>query len=229
MKKMTMLALSIFYINCFIFAVSRMITTIFFCFIPKYNKIPWSILFLSYVFHLFGLELVLFIRLKAVFDTTSECISTKYAYFTYIGWILRISTGLGILVMNIMQMGSAPSVLGMITLVMLYTLFATQFLAWTFVYKLNKIRKGSSESADVHSDIKLIDTMRKYAVLSVVSVMSTTLYAIMTIIAAPVGEMYRYEVDVSLALFVCFDVFLHTVCMVLSARVVIKDAVERNI
>lgn len=225
MKRATRLALFIFYGCCIIFAVSRIATTITFCFAFEYNDIPWSILFLSYVIHLLSLEFVLFMRLRVVFDTTSESISKKYCYFTYFGWIIRLLMGLAALAMSIMQMGSGPSILGMITLAMLYTLFATQFLAWTFVWKLNKIRKCTTGSANIETDMKLLDTMRKYAVLSVVSVMSTTLYAIMTVIAAPVGQVHAYKIDAVLSVLVCFDVFLHTTCMVLS--IVANDGIYR--
>merc|ERR1712087_810015 len=103
--------------------------------------------------------------------------------------MLQLAMSIIIFVLRMKGLTSHPVVLGMTFLVMLFTLFAIQFLAWSFVYKLDKTRKGCAATKDRETDTKLMDVMKKHAVLSVVAVMSTTFYAIMVVVAVPLGEL----------------------------------------
>ena len=87
-------------------------------------------------------------------------------------------------------------------------LFTVQFMAWSFVCKLNRIGK----------------TMQKYAVLNIVSISFTTIYAVFAVICVFVhiemdhSELVYLEQTV-LAVVVVMDVFIDTICMTLSLSV----------
>eukprot|EP01084_Bolivina_argentea_P086252 155893_1 len=219
-SKLSIFGFCLFYGSSFTFAISRIITTICFCFNTQCYIIPWSILFLSYMIHLFGLEFILYSRLKLIFHNTEESISHTCSILVYISWTLRIGIVSGVLIIEIVfKMLSLSIILGTIGLCVFFTLIISQILAWLFVIKLRRINKQCQSSADISSNIELLNIIRRYAILSVIAVMFTSFYAVVVIISAPISNISshsNYVTSASQALMMSFDVALDTLCMVLS-------------
>eukprot|EP00483_Globobulimina_turgida_P007136 UN07150 len=106
-------------------------------------------------------------------------------------------------------------VIGIQAMMILIFLITAQFLAWMFVYKLFKIKAAVVNDQVSNND--LLKTMQKYSVLSVVSVMLTTLYAVAAAIGSSMG--FRHSIAVVLAVILCLDVFIDSMCMTLSLKV----------
>merc|ERR1712151_212208 len=96
-------------------------------------------------------------------------------------------------------------------------LFTVQFMAWSFVFKLGKIGKSAQCTSNA-------DTIRKYAVLNIVSISFTTIYAVFGVICVSYrSSMNEFELvyleQTVLAVVVVIDVFLDSICMTLSLNV----------
>ena len=70
MSTLLLLAMWVFYCSAILFAVSRVSTTLCFCFAHDFLAIPWNLVNLSYGIHLIALLLILFARLRSVFGET---------------------------------------------------------------------------------------------------------------------------------------------------------------
>eukprot|EP01084_Bolivina_argentea_P055514 101757_1 len=74
----------IFYVTSIIFAIARILTSLFGCVAHDYRAIPFTLLNITYAFHWFALILILFGRLKKVFNRTIHELKTKTLYSFWI-------------------------------------------------------------------------------------------------------------------------------------------------
>ncbi len=207
----------IFYLSALTFSLCRIPTTLCFCFALNYYTPIWFILSLSYVVHLFGLLLILFSRLKFVFINTQYSLNRKTIYTLWLIFIfLPFATalanalgGFGVI--------SYSMVIGIQSLMILIFLVTAQFLAWSFVYKLFQIKKKNVDGGQKEMNDTFLKTIKKYSVLSVVSVMFTTLYAVVAAVGFSISV--KYYISAFLAATLCVDVFIDTMCMTLSLKV----------
>merc|ERR1712113_114019 len=65
---------------------------------------------------------------------------------------------------------------------------------------------------------QLIKTVKKYSILSVTSVMFSTLYSF-AMIAISMTGIWTYFLSEGLAFVLCLDVFIDTICMILSLHI----------
>merc|ERR1711933_507088 len=100
----------------------------------------------------------------------------------------------------------------MMGLIIFITIIISQYLAFTFVYNLQNIRRNIEEL----TNDKLLKTVKKYSVLSVISVMFSTLYALMMIIISLLGITFNHTIANITGCIICLDVFIDTLCMILS-------------
>merc|ERR1712154_524236 len=85
-----------------------------------------------------------------------------------------------------------------------------------FVYNLHRLRKDAVDSKEKGE--KLIKTVKKYSVLSVISVMFSTLFAFVMIFVSMTG-IWTYFLSEGMAFVLCLDVFIDTICMILSLHI----------
>eukprot|EP01084_Bolivina_argentea_P269493 458045_1 len=200
----------IFYISALVFALARIYDTIFFCWIMDYQPLSFATLGATYSIHWFALLFILYSRLQLVFDETEYKLKkcTVYIIWFLFTFIIVVSAALNVM----MAMGQPVTLL--IGLMLVIVLTTAQILSFTFVSKLQTLRQKTKE-LNRKTDLKLFETVRKYAVLSVISVMFSTFYAFVMIIAALIG-IWTYWVSEILALVLVLDVFVDSLCMALS-------------
>ena len=90
-----------------------------------------------------------------------------------------------------------------------------QFLAFTFVYNLKQIRKDAKDANNATSE-SLLRTVKKYSKLSVISVMFSTVYALVMIVLGSLNIVWNRWTFEILAIILCLDVFIDSLCMMLS-------------
>ena len=216
------LSLLTFYLSSITFGISRISTTIFYCFLYDYYWTSWSIIFISYCVHVIALEMVFLSRLKFVFKDTQYSVTNICTMCTCSNWIFCVIGGSFILLNAHFRFPGVTQgiTLGIVGVFIIITLLTTQILAWMFVIKLTKLNKEttrhSMDDTIQTNDHRLLRTIRKYAVLSVFSVMFTTFYAIINIIFTNLSGKYDYELFAISAVILCLDVFMDTLCMTLS-------------
>ena len=205
------ISLWIFCISAIVFILCRISLVVTFCFAnAEYRMLSFSFTYLSYVIHLFGLLLLLYSRLRDVFDGTVYKISniTRYSFIFIVVILLLFSV---LVLLDVFDYSIGLLLLGLCTLL---TLFTAQFLTWSFVYKLFKIR-SSTDNETIYDD-KFLIFLRKYSVLSLICVMFTTLYSIIATVSGIIG--YGYEWSIMLSLILVGDVFIDSLCMLLSFK-----------
>lgn len=87
------LSLLIFYLSSITFGISRIATTVFYCFLYEYYWTSWTIIFISYCIHVIALEMVFLSRLKFVFKETQYSVSKVCASCTCTNWIFCVVGG----------------------------------------------------------------------------------------------------------------------------------------
>merc|ERR1712032_1252143 len=172
-----------FYCSAMVFAVSRISTTLCFCFAHAFVYIPWNLINLSYGVHLIALLLILFARLRSVFGETVYRLHSRSMHGLTVTILLVFAAGLVLVFLIATGDDDVDLFWALSGVLIIVVLILAQVLAWLFVYKLLQIRKNSASS----SDMKLRETVRKYSVLSVISVTFTTLAALIVIVTSTTG------------------------------------------
>eukprot|EP01083_Nonionella_stella_P164313 543375_1 len=207
----------LFYSSAILFALSRITSTVFLCWLIDYHYIPYGLIGVFYTLHWGAILIILLARLKLVFDRTAYKLGTKTTYFF---WVIFVFIFLvGVVINGYMVLGvSHPVVTLMIGLLLFIVLMVANFLAFTFVYNLQQLR---SDTADLTYKRRrdLFKTVRKYAVLSVISVLFSTFYAVTLLMVVVTGIEWNYWLVVSLAAIMALDVWTDTICMTLSLNV----------
>eukprot|EP01084_Bolivina_argentea_P190803 327777_1 len=200
----------VFYFASIVFATSRILNSIFVLYGMYARFITYLLMVVSYSIHFFALLLILYSRLKSVFDESVQRLNkTTVYYLRFLLTFLIFQLPLAVVFMLFLPV----STLILYTALMLFLVLATaQCLSWMFVYKLYKINK---EIDMVES--KLLPTMKKYAILSMISVMFTTIYGIVSIIVSAIGDNSYLSLAI-LGFILCIDVFVDTICMALSLK-----------
>lgn len=216
--KLLLISQWVFYLSSLLFAISRILTTIFNCWSFKYQPITYNGLSITYIIHWFSFLLISYGRLRSVFQDTVYEINKKTIYclsFMFI-FMFCFSIFVGILVSLGMEIGF---VFGGLVLIMV--LITAQYLTWSFVHKLRKLRNvSSSDINNIDKTNQLSNTVKKYSVLSVISVTFSTLYVIILIILAVSGINFNVHWIIEvLALILCLDVFIDSLCMSLTLKV----------
>ena len=208
-----LLAIWVFYCSAILFAVSRVSTTLCYCFAPYLLDIPWNLVNFSYSIHLITLLFILFERLRSVFGWTA-CLRSLSATI-----ILIFAAGSSMLILVAVE-GGVDFYWMLIGLLVFAVLVIAQVLAWLLVYKLLQMRKNTIQSSQ-SSDEKVQQLVRKYAVLSVISVTFSTFAALIIIVFSTTGATgsQRHFMAEFFAGFVSLDVFLDSLCMTLSLSV----------
>ena len=162
-------------------------------------------------------------RLIFVFKDTQYSITNLCTICTCSNWIFCIIGGSFILLNAHFRFKGVTQgiTLGIVGIFIIIILITTQILAWMFVIKLTKLNKQTmrhsmDDTIPTINNHRLLRTIRKYAVLSIFSVMFTTFYAIISIIFTNLSGKYDYQLFAISAIILCADVFMDTLCMTLS-------------
>ena len=222
--KLMYIAFWIFYLSALLFAIFRPINTALWCFAPDFQGISHQILATMYAFHWYALILVLYSRLTHVFKDSAYAINRTTLSILRISIIISFILVFICLVLQIWRIVHDWILFVSIGIVLIVLIIIAQFLAWTFVYKLWKINSDRVDIADKQDpksqevNVKMLRQVKKYSVLGVISVMFTTFYALVEIVASIFG--YRsFAVVETFGFMIAMDMFVDTVCMALSLGV----------
>ena len=212
----------IFYITSLLFAICRILTSIFYCFINEYTIYPFDGIYLFICIHLFAFLVILYLRLRLVFDQSVHKLQRVTTYFIWFILTFLITAAIGLLVGMILFHISAPSkpYFACGAAIAFVFVITAQWLSWMFMCKMHKMRKMRTPlSGKIDSDIdqRYINTIRKYGILSIISVMLTTTYIVMAVIL--VFSSASYEMNKFVAIILSLEVFIDSICMTLSLKV----------
>ena len=201
----------VFFSSSIAFYIGKILTFNCNCFYPtpSCNTSAISITFNSYAVHLLSLMLLFYSRLRDVFDGTAFQISRFLRYLLLICIIGLFILGIGGFSYSLVFGVSFDELLGRLAGIFFGMLILSQFLAWIFVYKLYKLHSRRTDDMDEG----FIRFVRKYAVLSLICVMFTTLYAMIASIAS---INYSYYWSQILTVVIISDIFMDTFCTLLA-------------
>eukprot|EP00485_Elphidium_margaritaceum_P012285 CAMPEP_0202693470 /NCGR_PEP_ID=MMETSP1385-20130828/7582_1 /ASSEMBLY_ACC=CAM_ASM_000861 /TAXON_ID=933848 /ORGANISM="Elphidium margaritaceum" /LENGTH=327 /DNA_ID=CAMNT_0049349151 /DNA_START=27 /DNA_END=1010 /DNA_ORIENTATION=- len=198
-----------FFATSVVFYIGKILSSICWCFCPSCNSAAYAVAYLAYASHLCCLMLLLYARLRDVFAESVMRISNCLRYSFYVVLIFLISMGIMVLVANFIG-ESGEFMLARLAECFVVILVVCQLLAWKFVYNLYVIHM-KVESGDV----KFLVLLRKYAILNLVCVMFTTMYAF-TVVIAVAMHTYSYYWSQILTVIIMGDIFVDTLCVALS-------------
>eukprot|EP01084_Bolivina_argentea_P267061 453209_1 len=207
----------IFYCSSLIFGISRICGNITWCFVPVYDNLTFMLCAVTYTIHWYAL-FILYSRLRQVFDDTLYQLNkttVNIIQFT-LGFLVVGTVAINILLG--LEKGGVFVLRFCIGLLVVAALIVAQFLSFIFVYNLRKIHKETILSSNKLHSNKMLETVRKYSILSVISVMASTCYSI-TIFMAAFGAINYEKSLAALTIFLVLDVFIDTICMTLSLSV----------
>mmetsp|Transcript_105434 Transcript_105434/g.128670 ORF Transcript_105434/g.128670 Transcript_105434/m.128670 type:complete len:340 (-) Transcript_105434:158-1177(-) len=208
----------IFYILGIIYFISQPIGAFSHCVAGSYAVYGAGTTIIVYGLHKMYLMFSLYKRLLVVFKESIFKISRTYINIFRINTVLLFMLVIWTIIILILYEYNLDSLqlLGLpIGIQLVNIIITSQILAWTFVYRLNKLsellRNNKSE------DESYINTITKYSVLSIVSVTFTTLQPFILIISYTLfGAKSPRIYGEIITLCQCFDIFIDTICMQLS-------------
>ena len=209
----------IFFITALGYFIFRVPVNILNCFVSdrRIYLLFWLVMIVLFGLHYLTLILTLFYRLESVFSNTILQLSNKSKVLFYLNFGFLIVFGfttVGLILANIYILIFYLLAFGIILLNL--TVLA-QILAWTFVSKLGKLNRNN-KAVSTEMELKFMDTITKYAILSVTSVMFTT-FVLLSIIYSALKSEWSYIDGVLQAIGAVLDVFIDTLCMYLSLSV----------
>ena len=203
----------LFYLSSIAFSICRVVGTIAYCFSPKYYTIPRNLLNVAYTVHWVGVLLIYFGRLKLVFNDTSHKVSSRTIHCFSITFIILFVLSIASIIGLYLGYAYFNIIAGLIVIA---AVILSQVLAWTFVGKLKAIQHDVGMDNIAQRD-KLTNTVKKYSVLSVTSVMGSSVTAMSILISlGTMREEDEYMVSTMIGLIAVMDVFVDSLCMTLS-------------
>jgi len=208
----------IFYILGIIYFISQPIGAFSHCVAGSYAVYGAGTTIIVYGLHKMYLMFSLYKRLLVVFKESIFKISRTYINIFRINTVLLFMLVIWTIIILILYEYNLDSLqlLGLpIGIQLVNIIITSQILAWTFVYKLSKLTKQNQ----IKQQIKLIQKITKYSVLSIISVMFTTCIPIALGIAFVFFGAKSPRISaVVQTLCQCFDIFLDTLCMLLTLQ-----------
>ena len=216
--KQLLIAQLIFYVSGIIFVISRILTSLSHCYIQTLQPHAWTTLFITYIIHKLGFILILYFKLRLVFDETPYSLQKRTIYSLYLVYIICLILPISAMILKEQYIIKKEYItfreyLVILSIATFLVIMTIQFLAWIFVYKLYQIGRAVNDDTN-------LKTMRKYSILNIISIIFTSLYAICALLAGIFGkEEDQYLAGAIMAVIICFDVFIDTICMTLSLNV----------
>ena len=208
----------LFYMFGILYFIVQPIAGLLHCFGGEYAVYGTGIITGSYCLHKLFFMLTLYKRLLITFDHSIFEISKVYIYifrFNILILVILLVWTVLIYILHEYTLNDLQITGYLIGLQLINIIITSQILAWTFVYRLNKLSELLRNNKS--QDESYINTITKYSVLSIVSVTFTTLQPFILIISYTLfGAKSPRIYGEIITLCQCFDIFIDTICMQLS-------------
>ena len=176
-------------------------------------QLPIILISIFYGLQMYFLTMVLFFRLRVVFNTTKFKLS-KFTVNLYLSILISYSIGVPLFPLLIIYLSQLFDII--LIMIFITNVIINVSLSILFIYKMNQVSKQYNNNKN-DDDEKLLNIIKKNAILTVIANIST-IFVICGLIATEIttGDPSRYYICARVLNFLYqVDVFTNLVCIAL--------------